>query len=228
METVEARLKRCSLFHGVSAKEVQEIFRDIPHFHRSYYKGSRLFHRGDVYENLMVLIHGEVQTSMEIGPDKSIAMETLRAPDAMAAGVLFAKDNHLPVTATAITDLEVVCFPKKSVLSMLSRYEAFLVNYMEDMGNKIVFLADKIKVLKFATLRQKLASYLLDLSTRQSADTVKLPFSKEALAEVFGVTRPSLSRVFSELTAEGLLGGEGRQVELRDKKSLSKYLTIGD
>lgn len=228
METAEAILHRCSLFQSVTQDEVREILRDIPHSRRTFSKGAKIFLRGEVCESLLIIICGEVYTHMDITPEKTISMESLRAPEAIAAGVLFAQDNTLPVSATALTEVEVLAFPKKSVMQLFRRYENFMVNYIRDMGNKIVFLAEKIKVLKFTTLRQRVASYLLDLSQKQASLEIRLPFSKEALANLFGAARPSISRIFMEMIAEGVISGEGRVIHVLDRKALEACLLIAE
>jgi predicted transcriptional regulator len=48
--------------------------------------------------------------------------------------------------------------------------------------------------------------------------------TKEALAEVFGVTRPSLSRGFQQLCDEGLIRQEGRVIHLLDSDGLGMLL----
>ena len=228
MENLTAVLDRSSLFEGVGASEVQAFLASIAHSKRTHQQGARLFSRGDPCDELLILLHGELSTVLEISPDKSMTIETLRAPDAIASGIVFAQDNSYPVTGIAATDLGLLAFPRSSVLALCARSPRFLENYLEDMGNKIVFLAEKIRFLKFTTLRQKVAAHLLDLVAKQGRETVRLPFSKEALAEVFGVARPSLSRVFSELNAEGVIVGEGRQVEVRRIEVLKTFLESGD
>jgi DNA-binding IclR family transcriptional regulator len=44
------------------------------------------------------------------------------------------------------------------------------------------------------------------------------------MSELFGVARPSLSRVFSEMTDEGILRQEGRNVYILDREELELLL----
>jgi CRP-like cAMP-binding protein len=72
------------------------------------------------------------------------------------------------------------------------------------------FLAQKIRFLQFNTIRKKIAEYLLGQMQIQKTRSLVLPHSREMMAELFGVSRPSLSRVFSELCQHGVLKSEGK------------------
>ena len=45
---------------------------------------------------------------------KTIKIENLKAPDAMATGILFADDNTLPVTLVAQSQIKLISIPKDS------------------------------------------------------------------------------------------------------------------
>jgi hypothetical protein len=66
-------------------------------------------------------------------------------PELPAPGVLFADDNALPVTLTAKSDVEVLVFPKSSVVRITTRSPEFLLSFLRDSGNRIVFLAGLLR-----------------------------------------------------------------------------------
>jgi CRP-like cAMP-binding protein len=101
----------------------------------------------------------------------------------------------------------------------------FLLNYFSESGNKVIFLLEKLRLFKLKSLRQKFSGYLLSLSAKQNSDTVQRPYNREELAELFGVARPSLSRICSELSDKGLLRLEGKNITILNKKGLQKYLS---
>ena len=73
--------------------------------------------------------------------------------------------------------------------------------------------------MSFKTIREKLANYLLGL--RQDAEgNITLPVSVEELSSFFGVSRPSLSRVFGSLEDEGIITKSQRTVRILDIDSL--------
>lgn len=94
-------------------------------------------------------------------------------------------------------------------------------NLLRDMGDRLTTLAEKVWMLSLNTLNQRLANFLL----RQSddlGDEFELKTTKEELADALGVARPSLSRVFSEFVAQGLIKQDGRQIRILDRAALKR------
>jgi len=51
-----------------------------------------------------------------------------------------------------------------------------------------------------------------------------VPVTREAMADLFNVERPSVSRVLSELNREGLIVVKGRTIELKNLQKLNEIL----
>lgn len=213
------------LFTGISVEEVVEIFSSVPFSTKRFAKDSLVMLRGDQYDSLKILLEGEVSAEIQDFTGKTIKIENLEAPDAMALGILFADDNTLPVTIVAQSDIRLIAIPKDSIIRIAQKNKQFLLNYFTESGNKVVFLAEKLRLLKFRSLRQKFSGYLLSLSGKQNSETVKLPYNREELAELFGVARPSLSRTCSEMSDEGLLRIEGKNITILNMKGLKESLS---
>lgn len=217
-------LSLCPLFEGITNDEVLEMFNKVPYSTKTHNKGSLVMIRGDEYDSLKILLKGEVSAEIQDFNGKTIKIENLKAPDAMATGILFADDNTLPVTLVAQSEVKLISIPKVSIINIAQKNKHFLLNYFSDSGNKVVFLAEKIRLFKFKSLRQKFTGYILSLSGKQNSNTVKLPYTREKLAELFGVARPSLSRTCSEMSDEGLLRLEGKTITILDKEELKASL----
>ena len=225
MNHIEAEIiAACPLFDGISVEEVMEIFKIVPYSIKSSNKDSLVMIRGDEYNSLSILLKGEVSAEIQDFNGKTIKIENLKAPDAIATGILFADDNTLPVTLVAQSEIKLIAISKDSIISIAQKNKHFLLNYFNDSGNKVVFLAEKLRLFKFKSIRQKFTGYVLSLSSKQKSDIVKLPYTRERLAELFGVARPSLSRTCSEMSDEGLIRLEGKIVTILDKKELKLSL----
>jgi CRP-like cAMP-binding protein len=91
------------------------------------------------------------------------------------------------------------------------------------ISNRSQFLSQKIKFLTFQTIKGKIANYLLQL-TDGKQDVVMMPKSQNELAELFGVTRPSVGRGMRELHNEGIIEAQGKQVKILDAEALKGCL----
>jgi len=81
---------------------------------------------------------------------------------------------------------------------------------LADMGDRLQFLAQRLRMSQFGSIRQKLALYLIDHSPADRRSPVRIPNTRQELADIFGVARPSVSRVISELEQEGVIETHGR------------------
>ena len=217
-------LAKTGLFQGISSLQIIKLFNDLPVTQHKHTKGSIIAFQGDDYIHLIMLVKGKVSAAIHDYSGKTLRVETLEAPTPLASGILFAENPTLPVTITALTEVRTITFSRKTLMVLFSRNDKVLYNFMEDVGNKIVLLADKIALFRFKTLKQKVCGYLLSLEERQRVDSIYLPYNKEILAELFGVARPSLSRILSELEEQGFIILECRTVHLMNKQGIREQI----
>lgn len=212
------------LFSGIATEELLALFSRITYSTKSYAKDTLIMMRGDKYNELTLLLSGGVSAEIQDFTGKVIKVENLQAPDALALGILFADDNTLPVTIVAQSDVKVIAISKQAIVQLAQFNQQFLQNYFTQSANKMAFMVEKLRLFKFSSLKQKLCGYLLSLQQKQQGQTVTLPYNREELAAIFGVARPSLSRVFSELVDLRLLAIQGKQVTIVDEEKLKGLL----
>ena len=115
-------------------------------------------------------------------------------------------------------------FRKSARKKVGEQHPEFLFAYLEQSGNKIVSLAKKLRLSHFNTSRQKAAHFLLEEMHTQRTGVIVLPNTKEFIAELFGVSRPALSRVLSELCREGIIRQQGRTVIICNEQILRELV----
>lgn len=218
------RLSDVKIFQATDVEILKEIMLASKTILRHYEKDQLMLLRGDPVDYLMIIINGRLLAHINSMKGKMLRIETLHASQPVASGILFAKDNRLPVSLLAEEATDVLFIPKDTVLELCRASRSFMLNCFRDMGDKISILAEKIRLYQFNTIKQKIAGYLLGLSGPRNIQTVKLVYSKEVLAEIMGVTRPALSREFSNLSSDGLIDIEGKSVRILDKTGLENIL----
>lgn len=187
-------------------------------------KGRIIALMGDEYNKLILVCEGALIAEMVDGEGRVIKVESMQAPAAVATAVLFANENYLPVQLRAERDSILCSLKKTQLLQLCTNYPELMEKLLRDAGNKIAFLASKIQLFKFKKLNQKIASFFIQLSTRQKSSTIKLPYSIEGMAELFGVSRPGLSRCLSEMVEEGLICRKERLFVIEDVSALEDLI----
>lgn len=219
-----SRLAEAKIFADASRDRVIRWLGAIPGYCEEYRSGQVIHFQGDRYDRLIMLVEGSAEASMQDPSGKVMKVETLEAPEAVAAAVLFSSEQLLPVTLSAETQVRLFRMKRETLLELLLKERKLLENLLTDMGDRLVFLAEKVKYIRFASLRQKIAGYLLELSSRAKSDELQLSYTREKLSEMFGVERPSLSREISRMDDEGLIHIDGRYVKILDRGALEDFL----
>ena len=217
-------LSEVSFFQRIDILDLEKFFRGrecrISHFEAGQFPGTQ----GDSYESLLILLRGSAAASMAAPNGKVVRLESLSAPCAVATAVLFSTQNALPVTLEALEPLDCLYIRKDTVLELMREYPLFLEGYLRENGDRLLFLAEKIRLFNFRSLRQKIISHILIQADRQRSDSVTLVYSREEMAQLMGVARPSLSREFSSLVKEGLISTKGRNVTIPDRMKLVQLM----
>jgi CRP-like cAMP-binding protein len=199
-------------FSMVDVVRLDALLRKVPYGVRSFESGDTVAIAGSEYPSLLCLLEGSVRAVMNGADGRALTVETFEAPVAIASAVLFAEEPALPVGIEAMALCRVLSLGKGTILDLCGADRAFLSAFLAETGNKLRLLSDKLRSLQFNSIRQKMASYLV--TRAKGGRSVKLPYSKEALAELLGVTRPSLSRELSGMAREGLIAVRGREITM--------------
>lgn len=204
MERLIDILQKTSVFKGVGADDLSILIEQSNFQIKKYEKGRLIFQTGDPVDKLILLIKGKISAEMLDPSGKSLKIEDAEAPQSLATAFMYGQKQKIPVNVTAVKNCEFMYIQKEQFQKMLLKSEKLLVNYINMISTRAQFLSDKIKFMSFNTIRQKLAHFLLD---RMPAE--KEPFnagmSQTAMAELFGVARPSLARCIGELENEGVI-----------------------
>jgi CRP/FNR family transcriptional regulator, dissimilatory nitrate respiration regulator len=211
------------IFRGISPEELTVLFSQIHFQVKTYEKNELITLSGEICDRLLIIQLGSVKAEMNDYSGKTIKIEDLSAPQPLATAFLFGTQNRFPVTVSATTDVEMVSIPKPEFVKMLQLNSLILNNYLNTISTRAQFLSQKLKFLSFKTIKQKIAHYLLE-KAGDRLQTVELAQSQGQLAEMFGVTRPSLARTLGEMVQDGLIETDRRYIKILDKTRMNQLL----
>jgi CRP-like cAMP-binding protein len=223
-EQIIELLGECTLFNGMNNLEISRVLSGHLGRIKSYSRNVLIAQAGDEVRFLHILLQGTVKGEMVDYTGKVIKIEDITPTRPLAPAFLFGKQNRYPVNITSGEDAVLLSIPRDRFLVILQESEKVLVNFINNVSNRGQFLSNKIKFLSFTTIKGKLAQYLLDLSAQTASLSFTLPHSQSQLSELFGVARPSIGRAIGELNQDGIIGTEGKRVEILDQAGLTSYL----
>ena len=211
METIQhtiEKLSKAPVFEGCSLAMLEDMLASSGHRLRHKDEGSRIAYMGDELTDAVILVEGTVYSCMTNQEGKEIVVETLTGPIMLAPAFLFAKDSRFPVNVIAKTACTVLYIPKSAFRDWLHRDPQLMMNFIGIVSNRCQRLSQRLNDFALQSLKERVVEYL---RLHQRIDSV------EWLAKVLGVARPSLSRVLSELKAEGVIERTLDGIELKSR-----------
>ena len=217
------KLLECNLFKGVALDELYEVKNKILHHVKKFDKETQLVSAGDICNSLQIIVEGNVRAEMIDPNGKTIKIEDIEACRPLAPAFLFGAKNVYPVSVVANSDVVVISFQKEMVVRLFQLNQNVMTNFLDNISNRTQFLSEKIKFLTFQSIKGKIASYLLELAG-EKFKSIELRQNQQELAELFGITRPSLARALGELNKEGCIKSEGKTLTIENRDGLLKYI----
>jgi len=217
-------LTMCPVFRGISETEAETLLKQIHFQIKKFGKDEVIVIAGERVTNLNIVISGSVRGEMIEYSGKTIKIEDIEAPKPLAAAFLFGQENKFPVTVTANQNSQILSIPVAEFMKLLQLNSFLLRNYLNSISSRAQFLSQKLQFLSFKTIKGKIAHFLLT-QAGEKFHSVELKNTQQQLADLFGVTRPSLARVFGEMQKDDLIKISNKTVTLLNKKALNELIS---
>lgn len=214
------QLLKNPIFEGLKEQDLQAILEKNDYLFRKYEKDDIVVHQGDEVAILYIVIKGSVRGEIVNNEGKIVRIDDIKESEDLAIGFLFSKENRFPVTVFANETCELIGFSKGTIFKLLKENDVILHNFLLSISNRVDFLVKKIRFLHFPSIEAKLAMFFLE----KQKDEFSVNQTHQQLANLFGVSRPSLSRAISAMNKQGLIESKGKQVRILDPKQLSLLL----
>lgn len=200
-------LKETVVFNNIDEETIKNILEKTRYEIRNYSPNESIAFRGDEVKGLYIILKGTLITEMLTEEGNVIKIEELVPSDVIASAFIFGKKNSFPVDLTAKDEVEILYVERKEFLKLLFSQEKILENFLNEISNKTQLLTSKIwNSFNNKTIKKKFCDYV----KRNQKNNLFSIQNLGALAEFFGVERPSLSRVLSELVKDEKLERIGR------------------
>ena len=200
-------LKETVIFNGIDEKTIKNILEKNKYEIKKYSPNESIAFRGDEVRGLYIILKGTLTTEMLTEEGNVIKIEELVPSDVIASAFVFGKKNSFPVDLNAKDEAEILFIERKEFLKILFSKEKILENFLNEVSNKTQLLTSKIwNSFNNKTIKKKFCDYVKKNQKNNLFSIQNLG----ALAEYFGVERPSLSRVLSDLVKDEKLERIGR------------------
>ncbi len=166
--------------------------------------------------NLFTLMKGRVQLIREGPNGRRLAIATL-GPGAMfgEGALLGAADPG--VKAVALTDTIVWAVPQPQAQTLALRYPVLSWALLQTVGQRLAQVENRMEEVAYKRLPERLAGLLLELANGGKAIRGT---SHQALADMLGTYRETISAILRNFKDDGLVELGYRRIDLRDVRGL--------
>lgn len=151
-------------------------------------------------------------------------LNRLNEGDVFGEALVFSKARTYPATVISLNESKVLFIDKSDILKILTKEEKVLENFISLLSNKVFILNSKIKSISFKSVRQKVIGYILNEVKEQKSNSIMLKNTKEEIAALLAIPRPSLSRELINLRNLGYIKFDRKKITVLDIESLEEEL----
>ena len=224
MEEIIKTIKKNQLFIGLNDETIKNVLKEIKYYIKTYSKGEIIANEDDECRSLSLVLAGTVEIQRLYSNGKYIVLSRIFEGDVFGEALVFSKAKTYPATVIALSECKVLFINKSDVLKICSNEEKILENFVSLLSDKVFILNSKIKSISFKSIRQKVINYILNEVKGQKSNSIILKNTKEEIAALLGIPRPSLSRELINLRDMNYIEFNRKKITILDIESLEEEL----
>jgi CRP/FNR family transcriptional regulator len=201
-------ISNATYFKGLSGEYRNELAR-ISSL-QTIKKRDYLFHEGEEGSSMFLLVGGNLQLHKNTEDGREVVIRIVGPGEVFAEVVLFEKERY-PVSARAVTNADVLVFPRDGIHRLLAD-AGFRNDFIAMLMAKQRYLAQRIQELTTKDVEERFFLFLRNHYGEK--EIIKTPLSKKDIAAAIGTTPESLSRLIQRLTDEAIIEWKGKEIHI--------------
>lgn len=197
-------LLQLPLFQGLCTDDFTCIIEKVKFHFRSYPGNEVIMNQGDACNQLAFLLEGNLLSKRTDDKHGFKLIETITAPAIIEPYSLFGMYPYYESTYQAQEEVKLLVIDKSYILSELSNYEIFRLNYLNLLSNRAQVNQRKLWNTHIGSLEEKLANFFLARCLKPEG-TKTLQIGMEELAGLINETRINVSRKLNELREKNII-----------------------
>jgi CRP-like cAMP-binding protein len=217
-------LASCALFQSMTNERITDILTQASVAVITYPKETIIALEGTPCHHVSIVLAGQVVIKKMYGSGKSVTVAVMSTGNTFGEVMVYADQQLLLSTITALTEVEVLQISRNDMLTLCRLDSQFLENLLRMLSNKVLMLNEKLKLLSYGSIRQKITGTLLGLYRKQGSVYLVMDESRQELADQLGIPRPSLSRELANMKTEGLIDYWKNHVRIIELETLESIM----
>lgn len=211
---------------------VREWLPAIDSHRESYHfkKGEMLFKEGEKVNGIYFLYSGTVKVHKHWGEEKELIVRIAHKGDIVGHRGL-GKDIYYPVSGTALEPVDACFVELDFFVSTLKVNHDLIFELLLFFAGELKESEKNMRNLAHMPVKGRVAQALLNLKNKfgvKENGLLELTLSRQDLASYAGTTYETVFRIMNELTQDGIVRTEGKEIGILDELKLTSFTNEKD
>jgi len=220
-------LKKVHLFEDLNPEELKESASYIQV--KKYPKGEYIFFEEEAEPGIFILVEGLVKIIKETSDGRSVIVR-LVFPGEVFGWIEWGKSvPKFKYTAMAALPSTLLYISNKDFINLAIKYPAIAIKLTCDATHNLLQTYEVLKSIASGKVEERIAKLLLELAEKAGEKkdgkiVIKLPLTRQDIAEMTGTTVETTIRIMSRWKKQGIINTERGYIEILKKEELEKLL----
>ena len=218
-------LSRLALFQKLAPEQLAAL--ESACRERRLAKGELLVQKGDAAKGFFVVVFGQIKLAFPSSQGNEKVVEILGPHQSFGEAVMF-MDRPYPVFAEGLEESLLLHIGSAPVFDLLERDALFARRMLAGLSMRLHSLVQDVETYSLRSSAQRVVGYLLQHCPQttgpcEGSFDISLPTSKQVIASRLNLTPETLSRIFHDLSANGLICVSGKQITINNVRQLREF-----
>jgi CRP/FNR family transcriptional regulator, cyclic AMP receptor protein len=192
-------------------------------------KDDTLFLEGQSASTVYVIVEGRVRLT-SFGFDGKERHLMIMGPNGLVGDCGLLSTGNYVVSAVAASDTVVQAIPAARLLAALAQDATLMRQHQELSGRRFRIMLRHLAMQGSNSSRRRVCLHLLDLvnsygAPHEHGSVISITFTQQEMGNICGLSRVSVSHVFTALERDAVIGRDGRLVVVLDRERLEHFAT---
>lgn len=191
---------------------------------KEYEANEIIANEGDICHGLYYIYEGDVVIKSIYRNGHESILKYVYEKEIFGDILLFSDYSAFPASIISLTKTKIGFVKKNDLIQYMNLHPDFSIHLIEKISNQAFELNNRVKLLTKKNIRSKIAYFLVNESNKHNSLTFNLNISREKMATLLNVERPSLSRELIKFKNDGIIDFYRQTIKIIDKDKILEYI----
>lgn len=216
-------IHKVPIFSSLAHEDIMKV-KTLIH-HREYRKGESIYKEGDKLDSIVIINEGSAKALKYTADGREQILYVFSEGDFFGEQYLLS-DQIATFTVETLEKVKVCMFSKENFTQLILNYPNIAMQIIEELGERVTQLLNTIQNIGAKSVDARVSSLLLDFSKKYGKKVpegtlIRLPLSREGMANYLGLARETVSRKLGQFESEGYIQSvSNKSILLKEEEAI--------